>query len=43
MDALTDLGAFPTTSGGQNRQFRFRPEACGKGSAARFREVGETL
>jgi hypothetical protein len=30
-------------SRGQNRLFHYPPEACGKRSAARFREVGEAL
>jgi hypothetical protein len=28
---------------GQNRLFHYPPEACGKRSAARFREVGGAL
>jgi hypothetical protein len=28
---------------GQNRLFHYSPEACGKRSAERFREVGEGL
>jgi hypothetical protein len=41
-----DFRAFPTMKReirGQNRLFHYPPEACGKRSAARFREVGEAL
>jgi hypothetical protein len=41
-----DLWAFPTMKRelrGQNRLVHYPPEACGKRSAARFREVGGAL
>jgi hypothetical protein len=41
-----DLWAFTTMKRelrGQNRLLHYPPEACGKRSAARFREVGGTL
>jgi hypothetical protein len=44
--APCDFWAFPTMKRefrGQNRLFHYPPEACGKRSAARFREVGGAL
>jgi hypothetical protein len=41
-----DFWAFPTMKRelrGQNRLFHYPPEACGKRSAARFREVDGAL
>jgi hypothetical protein len=41
--APCDFWAFPTISRGQNRLFHYPAEACGRRSAARFREVGGAL
>jgi hypothetical protein len=44
--APCDFWAFPTIKSelrGQIRLFHYPPEACGKRSAARFREVGGAL
>jgi hypothetical protein len=44
--AACDFWAFRTIKRelrGQNRLFHYPPEACGKRSAARFREVGGAL
>jgi hypothetical protein len=44
--APCDFWAFPTMKRelwDQNRLFHYPPEACGKLSAARFREVGGAL
>jgi hypothetical protein len=44
--AFCDFWAFPTMKRelrGQNRLFHYPSKACGKWSAARFREVGVAL
>jgi hypothetical protein len=38
-----DFSSYEKDLRGQNRLFHYHPEACGKRSAARFREVGGAL